>query len=203
MHWGIDAENPKDLVGLNVQINQDRGRGRWMAKSGAAGGYSAEQPDQGGGGSSDWLLISRASLTPRFAAECPTASDDGTRGARQDRPRNEHGPRSWVYRATLSMNLLLPILYLPLSTRHSRSIAANYSSDLNGQAERQQKANFYFTAADTATRIAILSLSNAMPTFLASLLSAFIADRNFHALRGLMRGWSTISFPSLFMVDPV
>ncbi|KAK9308692.1 hypothetical protein QLX08_001414 [Tetragonisca angustula] len=45
-----------------------------MAKSGAAGGYSAEQPDQGGGGSSDWLLISRASLTPRFAAECPTAS---------------------------------------------------------------------------------------------------------------------------------
>ncbi|KOC67427.1 hypothetical protein WH47_11606, partial [Habropoda laboriosa] len=35
---------------------------------------SAEQPDQGGGGSSDWLLISRASLTPRFAAECPTAS---------------------------------------------------------------------------------------------------------------------------------
>lgn len=45
-----------------------------MAKSGAAGGHSAEQPDQGGGGSSDWLLISRASLTPRFAAECPTAS---------------------------------------------------------------------------------------------------------------------------------
>lgn len=41
------------------------------------GGYSAERPDQGGGGSSDWLLISRASLTPspsRFAAECPTAS---------------------------------------------------------------------------------------------------------------------------------
>lgn len=39
-----------------------------------SGEYSAEQPDQGGGGSSDWLLISRASLTPRFAAECPTAS---------------------------------------------------------------------------------------------------------------------------------
>ncbi|EGI61917.1 hypothetical protein G5I_09820 [Acromyrmex echinatior] len=34
---------------------------------------TAEQPDQGGGGSSGWLLISRASLAPRLAAECPTA----------------------------------------------------------------------------------------------------------------------------------
>ncbi|KYN32496.1 hypothetical protein ALC56_13354, partial [Trachymyrmex septentrionalis] len=34
---------------------------------------SAEQPDQGGGGSSGWLLISRVSLAPRLAAECPTA----------------------------------------------------------------------------------------------------------------------------------
>ena len=66
--------------------------------------------------------------------------DDGTRGARQDRPRNEHGPRSWVYRATLSMNVA-DTLFTSLSTWHSRSTTVNYSSDLNGQASSRKVVN--------------------------------------------------------------